>query len=419
MPCKIAPMDSLLACYEGKLVYVANIRVPSEKAHVLQSFKMCEAFRRLGLDVELTYPRRRNTSAMEGVDALSYYDVECPFRLVETNCPDLLRLSANPRIQMMLFVAHATLFTIESVRRRWDGNPLLYTRDMFVALGLALAGRAFVMELHSLPDRGPTRRWLKIVSRAATAIVVINRHLVEDCVALGAPRELFFVAPTAVDARLLTPRMDRQKARRALALDTDEPVAGYTGHLYSWKGIDTVMACAEKMPDVTFLVVGGTTEDVSRLRQRVEAQELSNVRIEDHVPPVRVPTYLAASDVLLLPNSANARISARYTSPLKAFEYMASERPVVASDLPSLGELFEDGRNALLVRPDCPDDLARGIRQILEDPALAQRLSAAGRESVRSRTWDQRAAAILEFVYLRGAPVQRSHWAPVECGATR
>ena len=122
MPCKIAPMDSSLACYEGKLVYVANLRVPSEKAHVLQSFKMCEAFRRLGLDVELTYPRRRNTAAMEGVDALSYYDVECPFRLVETNCPDLLRLSANPRIQMMLFVAHSTLFTIQSVRRRWDGN---------------------------------------------------------------------------------------------------------------------------------------------------------------------------------------------------------------------------------------------------------------------------------------------------------
>ena len=65
MPCTIAPMDSSLACYEGKLVYVANLRVPSEKAHVLQSFKMCEAFRRLGLDVELTYPRRRNTSAME------------------------------------------------------------------------------------------------------------------------------------------------------------------------------------------------------------------------------------------------------------------------------------------------------------------------------------------------------------------
>ena len=308
-----------------------------------------KAFRRLGLDVELTYPRRRNTAAMEGVDALSYYNVECPFRLVETNCPDLLRLSASPRIQQVLFVAHSTLFTIQSVRRRWNENTLLYTRDMFVALGLALAGRSFVVELHSLPDRGPTRRWLKIVSRAATAVVVINRHLVEDCVALGAPRELFFVAHTAVDARLLTPRMDRQEARRALALDTDGPVAGYTGHLLFLEGdLTPWWPAPEKMPGVTFLIVGGTTEDVSRLRQRVKVRGLSNVRIEDHVPPVRVPTYLAASDVLLLPNSANARNSARYTSPLKAFEYMASERPVVASDLPSLRELFEDGRNAAL-----------------------------------------------------------------------
>ena len=76
-------MDSSLARYDGKLFYVANLRVPSEKAHVLQSFKMCEAFRRLGLDVELTHPRRRNTAAMEGVDALSYYDVECPFRCLK------------------------------------------------------------------------------------------------------------------------------------------------------------------------------------------------------------------------------------------------------------------------------------------------------------------------------------------------
>ena len=104
-------MDSSLARYDGKLVYIANLGAPSEKAHVLQSFKMCEAFRRLGLDVELTCPRRRNTAAMEGVDALSYYDVKCPFRLVETNCPDSLRLSASPRIQKMLFVARSTLFT--------------------------------------------------------------------------------------------------------------------------------------------------------------------------------------------------------------------------------------------------------------------------------------------------------------------
>ena len=46
--CKIAPMDSSLVRYDEKLVYVANLRVPSEKAHVLQSFKMCEGYCQVG-----------------------------------------------------------------------------------------------------------------------------------------------------------------------------------------------------------------------------------------------------------------------------------------------------------------------------------------------------------------------------------
>ena len=75
-------MGSSLARYDGKLVCVANLWVASEKAHVLQSFKMCEAFRgsvsTSSSHIPLTYPRRRNTAAMEGVDALSYYDVSVP-----------------------------------------------------------------------------------------------------------------------------------------------------------------------------------------------------------------------------------------------------------------------------------------------------------------------------------------------------
>ena len=61
-------MGSSLARYDGKLVCVANLRVASEKAHVLQSFKMCEAFRRLGFDVELTYPAHISPPAKHRCD---------------------------------------------------------------------------------------------------------------------------------------------------------------------------------------------------------------------------------------------------------------------------------------------------------------------------------------------------------------
>ena len=52
----------------------------------------------------------------------------------------------------------------------------------------------------------------------------------------------------------------------------------------------------------------------------------------------------------MLPNTAT-EVSARYTSPLKLFEYLAAGRPIVASRLPALAEVLEDGVNALLVAP--------------------------------------------------------------------
>ena len=94
--------------------------------------------------------------------------------------------------------------------------------------------------------------------------------------------------------------------------------------------------------------------------------------------------------MLLLPNPASA-ISREFNSPLKLFEYMASGRPIVASDLPSFREVLTDGRNAVLVEPGNPQALTAGIRRIKEDAALGERLARQALEDVRDYTWARRA----------------------------
>jgi glycosyltransferase involved in cell wall biosynthesis len=80
---------------------------------------------------------------------------------------------------------------------------------------------------------------------------------------------------------------------------------------------------------------------------------------------------------------------------MKMFEYMAAHVPIVATDLPSLREVLDHGRNAWLVAPDDVHALAGGLRQVLDDPGLALKLAAAAADDVSSFTWDKRAGSIL------------------------
>jgi glycosyltransferase involved in cell wall biosynthesis len=176
----------------------------------------------------------------------------------------------------------------------------------------------------------------------------------------------------------------------------------YTGHLYRWKGAHTLaLASGALPPGAVLCIVGGTPADLHAFRDFLARERLDRVRLAGYVPPAEVPAWLAAADVVALPNSAQAAISERYTSPLKLFEYMAAERAIVASDLPSLREVLRHGENAWLVSPDDPAALAAGLRRLLDDAALAARLAARARQEVEGRTWEARARAVVRFVNAR------------------
>jgi glycosyltransferase involved in cell wall biosynthesis len=111
------------------------------------------------------------------------------------------------------------------------------------------------------------------------------------------------------------------------------------------------------------------------------------------LPPPDVAAKLRDADVLVLPNPASA-LSSAFTSPLKLFEYMASGRPIVASDLPSLREVLADGRNALLFEAGNPQALTAAIRRIKDDPELGARLAAQALADVHGYRWETRAETL-------------------------
>ena len=70
--------------------------------------------------------------------------------------------------------------------------------------------------------------------------------------------------------------------------------------------------------------------------------------------------------------------------PLTLFEGMAAGKTIVSTNVDGLGEVLEDGRNALVVPPRDPQALARAVIRVLDDAALAARLAARAKaESAR------------------------------------
>jgi glycosyltransferase involved in cell wall biosynthesis len=104
------------------------------------------------------------------------------------------------------------------------------------------------------------------------------------------------------------------------------------------------------------------------------------------VPHEQVPAFYAQFDVFVVPRRVD--LASRFVTPLKPFEALASGIPLVVSDLPALVEVAAPGERGLGFPAGDLDGLVAALERLLDDPALAARLGAAGRAWVAAvRTW--------------------------------
>lgn len=362
-----------------KLLYLANARIPTPRAYGLQIMKTCEAFARAGVEVEVVVPARRITTPG---DAFAYYGVEKLFTLTTLPVLDLLHFGG------IGFFFSAVWFSEKArwLKSFWEAD-IVYSRDALVLVQYLLLGRKLVFEAHARPSLVSA-----FVAQYAYRIVVISQGLRDAYAAAGVAREKIIVAPDAVDEHLFDTAPEREEARRSLGLPLDAQIALYAGHLYARKGADTLAAAAAHLPSTQVVFVGGASDDIALFQKRWG--EEGNIKIVGHVTHEKIPLYLRAADVLVLPNSGRDEDSARFTSPMKLFEYMASGTPIVASRVPAIQEVLSEA-SARLVPPDDPVALVRGIEAALAHAEDSEARAQVAKTESTHRTWQARAEAIL------------------------
>jgi glycosyltransferase involved in cell wall biosynthesis len=172
-----------------------------------------------------------------------------------------------------------------------------------------------------------------------------------------------------------------------IGLDTSYNYVCFVGNLAPWQGVEYVVDCApnvlKECPMSHFIIVGDGSMK-KELMDKVGKMGLSSyfiftgkIKYED------VPLYINSSDICVIPKKP---LSSGY-SPLKLYECMSCGKPIVASLLPGF-EILETANSGLLVNPEDPDDLAKGIIRLLADTSLRAEMGKNAREYVvKNHSW--------------------------------
>lgn len=377
-----------------RILYLADIRFPLERANGIQTMETCYALAERGHGVHLVVKPDTHRPAR---DPFAFYGLPPNRSLVieRANAPAGAGMVA--RVGYLSFVLGRAFGATRA--------DIIMTRDLGVAAALLRLPRTLraplVYESHGYAPE-VAEALPELVATATPASASKLRRLATREEAVWTSAEGYVTITRALAASL----EQRFGARQALAVVPDgmrpagaaSPlpsgmVAAYAGHLYAWKGVDVFLRALALSRGVAGLIVGGheAEPDLARVKQLARDLGIENrVTFTGLVEPSRVPALLRQAAVLVLPNPASA-ISTNYTSPLKLFEYMAAARPIVASDLPSIREVLADGENALLVAPGDPEALARALDRLASDPLLAGRLAGAAHAKAAEYTWARRA----------------------------
>jgi glycosyltransferase involved in cell wall biosynthesis len=265
-------------------------------------------------------------------------------------------------VQTWVFAANA----YGRVAARWARVPVVVTAEMAVDLWKTRA--------HLAIDRA-LARWCDKVVGNSHAVVDFYRQA-------GLPEDKLAMIYSGIDVDGdgdAPPAVDRSEVRARFGWPADAPVVLFAGRLMPQKGVADLVNALDLLqhvrPQIRTLIVGAGPLK-SELEEAAHAYRLDDkVKFLGHRDDV--PTLLAAADLLVLPSLYEGL-------PNVVLEAMRLGKPVVATAAPGTIEVVNPGETGLLVPLRNPPALARAIRTLVDDRALASRLGLGGRARVEA-----------------------------------
>ncbi|MGH8298561.1 MAG: glycosyltransferase, partial [Steroidobacteraceae bacterium] len=215
-----------------------------------------------------------------------------------------------------------------------------------------------------------------VIRRADAVFAVCNdlaRHVTVD--APGVP--VFLIEDVALPSQQ---HCGGAEPLREL-LDIEGELALYVGNLQRYQGLEQVVRAMALLPqerNITLVLIGGTPEDIARIRSLIHKLHLEErVFVLGPRPLAQLADFLAQADVLISPRLLGSN------TPMKVYSYMNSGTAILATRIASHTQVLDDDC-ALLVEPN-PQAIAQGLATLATDAGLRARLGAAAHRRAAER----------------------------------
>ncbi len=370
------------------IFYLSSSTIISQKANSVQVMKMCDAFSKLGHNVVLFAKKNQKELNNNLEDIKKYYGINNEFdiRLIK---------SSSIRLFGGLEYGYKVLKTIKELRIKPD---IFYGRNLYALINCVHLNKPIIYESHAVPSLGRKTLEQYLFSKPQfIRLVVINQAL------FSYYKNNFKIFIKHPEKLCLAPDGAGINYNIRTNIINKIPIIGYAGSLYPGKGIETIIKIANKLPEYKFVVAGGTPQQINQFNEN------NNITFKGYINPSNIPEFLSSCDILLAPysNKVYSEILKKinivnWMSPLKIFEYMASKKPIIASNLPEIKEILEDKKTAYLVDHNNITGWKNTIVKILCKPKIANSIAENAFMELKNKyTWDRRAKRVLENLSIK------------------
>jgi len=379
-----------------KILYLASVRIPSEKAAGLAIVRQCQAFVDIGHVVKLFVPSRdkKLNSSFESV-----YGITPKFSSVEIKSFSLYSLGWCGFYFMLLFEAVKMFWYIRKKEKNFD---LLYSRDQYVLIPFVLSGFASrcYLELHTKKTDFIT----KFITKRVKKIIVISKGLHEHYADMTGRNDIQ-VEPSGVDTEQFLNLPTSTELKRKFSLPENSIVFGYVGKYKTMgesKGVEDIirafaLAYKENTNIHLFIVGAESGEEIEIIELARECDLHDGTYTVLTLDQKYFAEYLMASDVLLM-NYPDTEHYAKYMSPTKFFAYLATGKPIISSDLPSIRDVV-GYLGILFVRPNDITAFAYAMNETIGEYIKIKNDASKNIDLAKKFQWIHRAQRISGYVW--------------------